>query len=71
MLRNPECAATPGGGAGGQEFKASLDYLDFEATWLCVKLFKKTKGKSFSLKFLLSGSYLWVGAHFIAWENKT
>lgn len=66
MLQNPECAATPGDGAGRQEFRASLDYLDFEATWLCVRLFKKIKEKFFGLKFLLSGPDLWVCAHFTA-----
>lgn len=56
----PSCDASIWG--GGQEFKASLDYLDFEATWLCVSLFQKTKTKenSFGLEIQLYDPDLWV-----------
>lgn len=32
-----------------QEFRASLDYIDFEATWLYVSLFQTTKTEKFPL----------------------
>lgn len=53
------------GGEGegqGQEFQANLDHLDFEAPWLCVSPFQKTKTKknSFGLEIQLYDPDLWV-----------